>query len=72
MVATNINQYLVDNGIKKTWLAEQLGVPTSTLSTILNGRVEMRAEMFIRICRILRVSPETFAKEVQDEYRKDA
>lgn len=72
MVATNINQYLVDNGIKKTWLAERLGVPTSTLSTILNGRVEMRAEMFIRICRILRVSPETFAKEVQDEHRADA
>lgn len=72
MVATNINQYLVDNGIKKTWLAERLGVPTSTLSTILNGRVEMRAEMFIRICRILRVSPETFAKEVEDEHRKDA
>lgn len=61
MVATKINEYLVANGIKKTWLAERLDVPVSTLSTILSGRVQMKAEMFIRICQILGVAPETFA-----------
>ncbi len=61
MVARKINEYLIANGVKKTWLAERLGVPVSTLSTILNGRVQMKAEMFINICKILGVAPETFA-----------
>lgn len=63
MVAANISQYLADNGITKTWLAEQLGVPNSTLNGILNGKVMMKADMFIRICRVLKVSPETFVKK---------
>lgn len=61
MVAKNINEYLVENGIKKTWLAERLGVPISTLSTILNGHAQLKAEMFIQICQTLGVKPETFA-----------
>ena len=63
MVAANINEYLAEHGIKQTWLAEQLGVPVSTLNGILNGKVMMKADMFIRVCRVLKVSPETFVKK---------
>ena len=63
MVAKSIGEYLKDNGIKQSWLAERLDVPPTTLNGIINGRTEMKADMFISIFRILNVPPETFAKE---------
>lgn len=62
MVAENIGEYLKENGIKQTWLSEQIGVPNTTFNGILNGRTELKADMFIRICKVLNVSPETFAE----------
>lgn len=63
MVAKSIGEYLKENGIKQSWLADRLDVPPTTLNGIINGRAEMKADMFISICRILNVPPETFAKE---------
>ena len=65
MVAKSIGEYLRENGIKQTWLADRLDVPATTLNGIINGRTEMKADMFISICRILNVPPETFAKETE-------
>jgi plasmid maintenance system antidote protein VapI len=62
LVAKCIGEYLKENGIKQTWLADRLDVPVTTLNGIINGRAEMKADMFISICRILNVPPETFAK----------
>lgn len=63
MIAKNIGEYLKENGIKQIWLADRLGIPATTLNGILNGRAEMKADMFISICRILNIPPETFANE---------
>ena len=62
LLAENIGKYLKDNGIKQTWLAERLDVPVTTLNGIINGRAELKADMFITICHVLNVSPETFVK----------
>ena len=61
MVAKNIEKYMCENGIKRTWLAEQLNIPKRTLYSIFNGQSRLKADMFIQICQILKVSPETFA-----------
>ncbi len=71
MVAKNIEKYLKDHGIMAAWLARQLNIPKTTLYSVFNGSSQLKADMFIQICRILKVSPETFV-EVQDEHRKDA
>ena len=63
MIGENISVYLKNNGIKQSWLAERLGVPITTLSGAMTGRVHMKAEMFMRICEILRVPPETFIEK---------
>lgn len=63
MVAKSIGEYLKENGIKQSWLADRLDVPPTTLNGIINGRAKMKADMFISICKILNVPPETFAKE---------
>lgn len=60
MLAKNIGEYLKEHGIKKSWLANRLDVPVTTLTRIINGYEEMQADMFINICMILNVSPETF------------
>lgn len=62
MVAQSIGEYLKDNGIKQTWLAERLEIPPTTLNGIINGRSELKADTFITICKVLNVSPETFVK----------
>lgn len=62
MVAKSVGEYLKENGIKQAWLAERLDVPPTTLNGIINGRAEMKADMFIKICRILNVPPETIVK----------
>lgn len=60
MLAKNVGEYLKEHGIKKSWLANRLDVPVTTLTRIINGYEEMQADMFINICMILNVSPETF------------
>jgi len=62
MVANNIGEYLRANGIKQSWLAERLEIPPTTLNGIVNGRSELKADLFIRICQVLNVPPEQFAE----------
>ena len=63
MLAKNIEMYLKQNGIKQSWLAEKLNVSKSTLHGILKGNTQMKADMFIHICQLLRVPPETFTEK---------
>jgi plasmid maintenance system antidote protein VapI len=60
LIAKNIDEYLIRKGIKQRWLAAQLGTPESTLSGYLNGTTALKADLFIRICETLGVSPEKF------------
>ena len=62
MLARNIKEYLSRNGIKQTWLAEQVGIPISTFSGIINGNTAMKADLFIQICKVLNVPPERFSE----------
>ncbi len=62
LVAKCVGEYLKENGIKQSWLAERLEIPPTTLNGIFNGRSELKADLFIKICHVLNVPPETFAK----------
>ena len=67
MLAQKIYQYLEQNGIKQTWLAAQLGMAKSTMNGIFKGRTRLKAETFLQICDILRVSPEIFSERKDTE-----
>lgn len=58
MVAGRIKEFMEDNGISQAWLARKLNIPPATMSGILNGNQQLKADMFIEICKLLRVSPE--------------
>lgn len=66
MVGQRIKQYLIDNGIKQTFVAEKVGIPASQLSDICNkGRI-IDCLLYSKICKALNVPLETFL-EGEDE-----
>lgn len=60
MVAARIKEYLKRNGIKGSFLADKIGVPRNTISSILNGKRKITAEEYFQICKALRVSTDFF------------
>lgn len=59
-----IKRYLVDHGIKQTFLAQKLNIPDPALSDMLCGRRKINAEEYYIICKALGVSLEYFFEEV--------
>lgn len=52
-----INEVILNNGIKKTWIAKRLGVHYGTLAKCLNGRQQMPIDLGIKIGLLLDISP---------------
>lgn len=59
-----INRYLIDHGIKQTFVAEQIGMSVKTLNSILLGRQRLNADVYERICRDgLKIDPGYFFED---------
>lgn len=58
MIGLKISDYLRNNGIKQKWLAEQIGITESRLSSVLNNKTTLNADMLFDICSALNVSSE--------------
>lgn len=62
MVGKKIDEYLADNGIKKSWLADKVGIDAPRLTDICkNGRV-IDCVLYYKICKALNVPLETFVE----------
>lgn len=59
-IGMTISQYLKSNGIKQKWLSSQLGMSESRLSSILNDKALLKADVLFDICSVLNVSSENF------------
>lgn len=57
---STINNYLLENGIKKNHIAERTGITTNALSLALNGKRKLLADEYIRICDALEVPYDYF------------
>lgn len=55
-----LNEYLKEHGISQSFLAEKLGISRTRMSMMLNEKRKMTADDLIKICKILKVSPEMF------------
>lgn len=62
MVGGKIRSYLTENGIKQNFVAERLGMPATTLSSMLLERTRIDVETYAKICAILNVPLEEFVK----------
>ena len=68
MVGRNIKVYLKENGIKQNFLVQRIGIPVTTLNSMLLEKQKLPADTYFRICNVLGEPPTRFAP--QDEQGK--
>ena len=57
---SDIKKYLIENGIKQSYLSEKTGIPSPILNMILNDNRKIEANEYMRICDALGVPLEQF------------
>lgn len=62
-----LNNYIKDNGIKQSYIAEKTGIPENTLSMILNGKVKLDADKLVLIVRVLNIDPNIIIQATPNE-----
>ena len=63
VVQSKVAQYLEEQGIKQSWLAQKTGLTDNMISGILNGKRKMSADEFVCICKALGKNPNDFMEE---------
>ena len=63
MVGKKIGQYLTENGIKQSFVAEKVGIAPSQMSDICKKGRGIDCVLYYKICKALNVSLETFLEE---------
>ena len=64
VLGTRIKKYLDENGIKYSFVANELGLPVNVFSVMINGKRKISADEYVDICRVLRLSADYFAEKV--------
>lgn len=67
MVGQRIKAYLVDNGIKQTFLSEKTGIPSPIITAMLSGQRRIEVMEYYQICRALKVDFMTFIADGEAE-----
>lgn len=66
-VGKRIQQFIKDNGIKQTFLADKVGFTDAKLSAIVNGQRGIDCIDYARLCKALNVSYDKFLEGVELE-----
>lgn len=56
-VYERLANYIKENGIKQSYVAEKSGIPENTLSMILNGKIRLDADKLKDIIIALNIEP---------------
>ena len=67
MVGKRIKQFLTDNGIKQTFLAQETGLSDSVISAICKGEREIKVIEYFKICNALNVSMDLFLEDEEED-----
>ncbi len=60
--AKAINGYMEAKGIKRSFIARQIGMPPELLGRTLDGKRKLKADEFLAICEVLSLDMEYFKK----------
>ena len=60
MIGQKIKQYLDENGIKQSFVAEKVGIPQAQMSEICNKGRKIDCVLYYKICKALNVHLELF------------
>lgn len=66
-IADAIKEYLESSGIKQTFIVEKTGIPSNTLSDILNNKRRLLADEFIKIISVLEVDANYFVDCINNQ-----
>ncbi len=53
MVGKNIKTYLKENGIKQNYVAQKIGVPATTLNSMLLEKQKLPVDIYFSVCAVL-------------------
>lgn len=53
MLGTLIKEYMKDNGIKQSYVADKMGTSPQILGTILNEKRKLEAAEFFKLCDVI-------------------
>lgn len=67
MIGARIKEYLAENGIKQSYLAEKTGLTTTQISNICIHDRKIDALEYYKICQALNVPLETFMPKEEEE-----
>lgn len=56
-----IDSYLKEHGITRSFIADKTGLSNSTLTAIFSGKRKLLATEYATICRVLNVSLDSFS-----------
>lgn len=63
MVGMKIGEYLEENGIKQSFVAEKVGITPSRMSEIVNKQNRIDCVLYYKICKVLNVPLELFLED---------
>lgn len=67
MVGARIKEYLVEKGIKQTFLAQKTGLTDSNISDICNNGRKIDCISYYKICKALDLPFEYFLEDENEE-----
>ena len=62
MLGTLIKEYMRNNGIKQSYVADKIGMSPQTLGQVLNGNRKIEAKEFFDLCEAIGVDAAEFAQ----------
>lgn len=66
MVGSKIKNYLIENGIKQSFVADKAGLTVSQMSAICNGDRNIDVVTYARICKALNVPFDSFLPDDEE------
>ena len=59
-IGKKIKAFLKDNGIKLSWVAEQIGISKTTVYCALTSNKTLSVELYAKICNLFNLSLDYF------------
>ena len=67
MKGSDIKKYLESNGIKQSFVSEQIGIPAPILNMMLNDNRKIEANEYMKICDAIGVPLDYFKPRLPNE-----
>lgn len=66
VVKNRLKEIMDERGLKQTWLAEQVGIDRSTLSSVISNKKGTNLETGMRIAKVLNLKMEDIFELIDD------